>query len=97
MWHPCQEIFLIMNLHKVPIHGEYRDSGNIEDMLLNWPYIVVLPMLVFLQLYGIRYNFRYIAAIKGPHNDVQGRINGVTVQKEKIFNLIVPDNKLPKF
>jgi hypothetical protein len=48
MWHMCQEIFLIMDLHKIPIDGEYRDSGNIEDTLLNWPHIVVLPMLVFL-------------------------------------------------
>ena len=63
MWHVCQEISLIMDLHKVPIHGEYRDSGNIEDMLLKWPHIVGLPMLVFLPIHAIRNYFRYLTAI----------------------------------
>ena len=42
--------------------------------------------------------FRLIAAIKDLHkvNDELGRIHGVRVQKERIFNLIVQDNKLPK-
>ena len=60
MWHMCQEIYLIMDLHKVPIHGEYRDSGNIEDMLLKWPHIVGLPMLVFLPVCENKQFFKYV-------------------------------------